>query len=110
MRLPDELVASFTSMALNQLVNGWTYQENMDPEQASADARRRPDNPDVEMLVISRARDVITADVLWGRITADRRSVYVGDGGLYDIVELTQYPPVHANLPALARVTMKARR
>ncbi len=96
-------------MAPNQLVDGWMYQENVDPEQATADARRRADDPDVEMLVVDSARDVITAEVLWGRITADRKRVYVQDGGLYDIVEFTRYPQVHANLPALARVTMKAR-
>lgn len=96
------------SGVLNDTLKVWTFNRDVAPDIATRVALDQLEVADLEVVLLSTRRDVITVQVVEGEMSNPDEVLYVSGRGLYELVRKEGWPPATAGAPPRVLLTLKA--
>ena len=93
---------------LNETLKVWTFDRDVGPDVAARVALDQLEIPDLEVVIVSERRDVITVQVVEGGVSDASDILYVSDRGLYEVLRSETWPPVAVGDAPRVLLTLKA--
>jgi hypothetical protein len=93
---------------LNETLKVWTFDRDVGPDVAARVALDQLEIPDLEVVLVSERRDVITVQVVEGAVSDVSDVLYVSDRGLYEVLRSETWPPIAVGDAPRVLLTLKA--
>lgn len=93
---------------LNETLKVWTFDRDVGPDVAARVALDQLEIPDLEVVLVSARRDVITVQVVDGGVSDAADVLYVSGRGLYEVLRSETWPPAAAGDDPRVLLTLKA--